>query len=95
MENIERRIDSEKMPLEAQQLWKDLLEDPTTDLKNLFFDNYVKNCNVIGATCSSIGQKNIIMTESIKAGGIALYRQNSIAYIGRFSVERKRCIILR
>jgi DNA-directed RNA polymerase subunit E'/Rpb7 len=69
MENIERRIDSEKMPLEAQQLWKDLLEDPTTDLKNLFFDNYVKNCNVIGATCSSIGQKNIIMTESIENQG--------------------------
>lgn len=69
MENIERRIDSEKMPLEAQQLWKDLLEDPTTDLKNLFFDNYVKNCNVIGSTCSSIGQNNIIMTESIENQG--------------------------
>lgn len=69
MENVGRRIDTEKMPLEAQELWKDLLENPTTDLRNLFFDNYVKNCNVIGATCSSIGQKNIIMSESIENTG--------------------------
>lgn len=69
MENVSRRLDSEKMPSEAQELWKDLLENPTSELKNLFFDNYIKNCNVIGATCSSIGQKNIIMSESIENTG--------------------------
>lgn len=69
MENISRRLDSDKMPSVAQELWKDLLENPTLELKNLFFDNYIKNCNVIGATCSSIGQKNIIMSESIENTG--------------------------
>lgn len=69
MENIGRRVDSEKMPPEAQELWKDLLLNPTSDLKILFFDNYINNCNVIGATCSSIGQKNIIMSESIDNTG--------------------------
>lgn len=69
MENIGRRLDSDKMPSVAQELWKDLLENPTSELKNLFFDNYIKNCNVIGATCSSIGQKNIIMSESIENTG--------------------------
>ena len=69
MENVVRRMDADKMPSEAQELWKDLLENPTSELKNLFFDNYIKNCNVIGATCSSIGQKNIIMSESIENTG--------------------------
>ena len=69
MENVGRRLDSDKMPSEAQELWKDLLENPTSELKNLFFDNYIKNCNVIGATCSSIGQKNIILSESIENTG--------------------------
>ena len=69
MENVGRRLDSERMPSEAQELWINLLENPTPELKNLFFDNYIKNCNVIGATCSSIGQKNIIMTESIENTG--------------------------
>ena len=69
MENVSRRLDSDKMPYEAQELWKDLLENPTSELKNLFFDNYIKNCNVIGATCSSIGQKNIILSESIENTG--------------------------
>lgn len=65
MENISRRMDKDSMPQEAQDLWKDLLENPTDNLKGLFFDNYIANCNVIGATCSSIGQKNIIFTENI------------------------------
>lgn len=66
MENIGRRLDEDKMPEEAQSLWRGLLTDPSNNLKVLFFDNYIANCNVIGATCSSIGQKNIIFTESIE-----------------------------
>lgn len=65
MENIGRRMDKDSMPEEAQELWEDLLENPTDNLKGLFFDNYIANCNVVGATCSSIGQKNIIFTENI------------------------------
>lgn len=65
MKNISRRMDKDSMPEEAQELWGDLLENPTDNLKGLFFDNYIANCNVIGATCSSIGQKNIIFTENI------------------------------
>lgn len=65
MENIGKRIDKVKIPLEAQILWQELLNDPTSDLKKLFFDNYVSNCNVIAATCSSIGQKNIIHSERV------------------------------
>lgn len=65
MENIGRRMDKECMPEEAQELWKDLLDNPSDNLKELFFDNYIANCNVVGATCSSIGQKNIIFTENI------------------------------
>lgn len=65
MENIGRRMDKDSMPEEAQELWEELLENPTDNLKGLFFDNYIANCNVVGATCSSIGQKNIIFTENI------------------------------
>lgn len=65
MENIGRRMDKDCMPEEAQELWANLLENPTDNLKGLFFDNYIANCNVVGATCSSIGQKNIIFTENI------------------------------
>lgn len=65
MENIGRRMDKNCMPEEAQKLWEELLENPTDNLKGLFFDNYIANCNVVGATCSSIGQKNIIFTENI------------------------------
>lgn len=68
MENISRRVDHQKMPLEAQNLWIELLNEPTSELKNLFFEHYVANCNVIGATCSSIGQKNIILSESMSSG---------------------------
>lgn len=68
MDNIGRRIDQQKMPSEAQELWMELLKSPTSELKDLFFENYVANCNVIGATCSSIGQKNIILSESMSSG---------------------------
>ena len=69
MENIGRRMDKDMMPEEAQKLWSELLESPTDNIKKLFFDNYIANCNVVGATCSSIGQKNIIFTESIATSG--------------------------
>ena len=66
MENIGRRIDKVSMPEEAIMLWTELLSNPTDNLKKMFFESYIANCNVVGATCSSIGQKNIIFTESIE-----------------------------
>lgn len=69
MENIAARMDKRRMPSKAQTLWKELLDDPTPEVKNMFFENYINNCNVIGATCSSIGKENIILTESIENTG--------------------------
>ena len=69
MENIAARMDKGRMPSKAQALWKELLNDPTPEVKNMFFENYINNCNVIGATCSSIGKENIILTESIEDSG--------------------------
>lgn len=37
--------------------WKKVLSDPTKEIRELVYKNYVDNCNVIGATCSSIGDK--------------------------------------
>lgn len=37
--------------------WKKILSDPTKEIRELVYKNYVDNCNVIGATCSSIGDK--------------------------------------
>lgn len=37
--------------------WKKVLSDPTKEIRKLVYKNYVDNCNVIGATCSSIGDK--------------------------------------
>lgn len=39
-------------------LWKEHLEEKGKDLRENFYSSYVKNCNVIGATCSSIGKIN-------------------------------------
>src|SRR5690606_39408633 len=38
----------------------------SSDLKNMrevFYNSYVKNCNVIGATCSSIGKHNKVLSD--------------------------------
>ncbi len=39
-------------------LWKEHLAEKGKDLRENFYSSYVKNCNVIGATCSSIGKIN-------------------------------------
>jgi hypothetical protein len=38
--------------------WRDILENPEQDLKQLFYDNYMANVNVVGATSSSIAEKS-------------------------------------
>jgi adenylate kinase family enzyme len=37
--------------------WKRLLSEPDKEMRELVYRRYVENCNVIGATCSSIGDK--------------------------------------
>lgn len=36
--------------------WKDMLENSEQDLKRLFYDNYMANVNIVGATSSSISE---------------------------------------
>ena len=58
IENIQRRIDRNEIDDVTFELWKNLLNNPPKQIRNIFFENYIKNCNVIGATCSSIGERN-------------------------------------
>ena len=58
IENIQRRINRIELDDTILELWENLLKNPTKQIRTVFFDNYIKNCNVIGATCSSIGERN-------------------------------------
>jgi len=58
IENIQRRIEKTGIKDASFELWNNLMKNPTKQIRNIFFDNYIKNCNVIGATCSSIGERN-------------------------------------
>lgn len=59
LENISRRsffgLVDEEMPEVVR--WRNLLKHPDKTLRQFTYDNYVRNANVIGATCSSIGDK--------------------------------------
>lgn len=59
IDNIKRRAKKEKeSDDEVLKLWLNILSNPTKDIRQIFYDNYLKNCNVIGATCSSIAKYN-------------------------------------
>ena len=59
IDNIkERAVRTNDLESATLNLWLETLTNPTKDIRQLFYDNYVKNCNVIGATCSSIGERN-------------------------------------
>jgi superfamily I DNA and/or RNA helicase len=61
LENIERRAfttDSYAIPDNIKILWKNYLDNPNSFLRQNVYDCYMKNCNVIGATCSSIGERS-------------------------------------
>lgn len=59
LDNIKSRVDENgNIDSFTINIWKDILSNPTKETRKLFYDNYLKNCNVIGATCSSIGEKN-------------------------------------
>lgn len=58
IDNIRQRIDKEEVGEDICPLWSNMLLNPTQEIRRLFYDNYIKNCNLIGATCSSIGKYN-------------------------------------
>lgn len=58
MNNIKRRINPSLMDGDALIKWENYLSSPDQWLRNLFFYKYKKYCNVVGATCSSIGDYN-------------------------------------
>lgn len=59
LDNIQRRIDLDRIDVKTSLLWKSMLSNPTKEIRKLVFDKYLENCNVVGATCSSIGQFNL------------------------------------
>lgn len=61
LENIGRRAfttDSYEIPDNIKFLWKNYLNNPNNILRQNVYECYKKNCNVIGATCSSIGERS-------------------------------------
>lgn len=56
--NIRSRIAIEELGVEISSLWDNILANPTEKIRGYFYDHYIKNCNIIGATCSSIGKYN-------------------------------------
>lgn len=59
LENISRRsfdgLEDENN--EVMLRWKRVLSNPDSELRSAVYNRYVEGCNVIGATCSSIGDK--------------------------------------
>lgn len=58
LDNIRKRIDHNNMDSRSASLWEHILMNPDKQLRQLIFDQYKTHCNVVGATCSSIGEKN-------------------------------------
>lgn len=58
LDNIRKRIDYGNMDSRSASLWEHILENPDKDMRQLIFDQYKTHCNVVGATCSSIGKNN-------------------------------------
>ena len=55
---MRRRVDKIALGEEVFVLWDNILLNPPQEIRKLFYDQYVRNCNLIGATCSSIGKLN-------------------------------------
>ena len=58
LDNIRKRIDHNNMDSRSVSLWEHILENPDKQLRQLIYDQYKTHCNVVGATCSSIGENN-------------------------------------
>ena len=58
LDNIRKRIDHNNMDSKSASLWEHVLQNPDKQMRQLIFDQYKAHCNVVGATCSSIGERN-------------------------------------
>ena len=59
LDNISKRSRKRnELPSDLQSKWHAFLSSPNQDLREIVYHSYVSNCNVIGATCSSIGENN-------------------------------------
>jgi len=63
IDNIQRRIVKSELTDDIFNLWNNTLSNPTKEIRKVFYDNYVKNCNLIGATCSSIAEKSYLKSD--------------------------------
>lgn len=61
MNNIYKRSDIQNENI--RYLWFKYLNNLPDDIKDTVYKQYVKNCNVIGATCSSISEQNYRASE--------------------------------
>lgn len=59
LDNISKRSKKrDELPGDLQSKWLSFLSSPNQELREIVYRAYVSNCNVIGATCSSIGENN-------------------------------------
>lgn len=58
LENIDRRVDDNSLGEVNARKWHHILMDPDAQMRSLVYDAYLHHCNVVGATCSSIGMTN-------------------------------------
>ena len=59
IDNIKKRAKTlSELDDKTLSLWFEILSEPTKEIRQIFYNNYIKNCNLIGATCSSIGERN-------------------------------------
>ncbi len=56
MNNIASRADISDSCI--RDIWLDIMRNPNKEQRTWFFNSYIKHCNLIGATCSSIGDFN-------------------------------------
>lgn len=66
LRNIANRADENKMSPSARRHWQGALQAPDSELRKATYDAYLRHCNVIGATCSSIGKENMVLTKLLE-----------------------------
>ena len=77
LRNIANRADDSRMAPDTLAHWHEAMQAPDANLRSATYDAYVHHCNVIGATCSSIGKENTVLTKMLEQkfganSGIAL-----------------------
>ena len=71
LENISRRsfMGYKYGDIDVINKWRKILAKPSKDIRELVLHHYQRNCNVIGATCSSIG-----VERADRIGNTSFYR---------------------